>query len=203
MNPLERQLLALCERLDLQPPLDYDPIWSAAPDFLGLLVDHCLSHKPRVIVECSSGISTLMLAAACRLNGHGQVFSLENGAEFAQRTRQQLQRQGLSPQAQVLDAPLQPLVLNQTNFVWYDLSALPQLPLDMLVIDGPPGLLQPLSRYPALPLLFERLNAGASLFLDDAARADEQEIVRLWLEQFPQLQRKDIPSERGCVRLSL
>jgi predicted O-methyltransferase YrrM len=194
-------LSSLCQRLQLQGPLPLDPIWSAAPDFLQLIAEHCLAAKPRSILECSSGASTLILAAACRLNGGGQVFSLENGAEFAETTRQQLAAQGLSGQTQVIHAPLLPVAIQGRCYQWYDLSALPFQSLDMLVIDGPPGRLQPLSRYPALPLLWPRLAPQALVFLDDAARPDEQEIVRLWLQEFSELQAREIGCERGCVRL--
>jgi hypothetical protein len=68
----------------------------------------------------------------------------------------------------------------------------------MLVIDGPPGFIQHHSRYPALPLLSERLADGCVIFLDDAARADEQAIVRRWLARFPQLEHHYVASERGC-----
>ncbi|MEO5344098.1 MAG: class I SAM-dependent methyltransferase [Gammaproteobacteria bacterium SHHR-1] len=197
----EATLSSLCQRLRLEMPVAYDPIWSAAADFLHLIVEHCLTHRPQHIVECSSGISTLMLAAACRLNGCGQVVSLENGAEFAASTHGQLRAQGLTEQARVIHAPLLPVDIHNKGYEWYDISALPRQPIDMLVIDGPPGFLQPLSRYPALPLLWSYLAQQATLFLDDAARPDEQEIVRLWLEEFPGLQRQEFSSERGCVRL--
>ncbi|MES9855801.1 MAG: hypothetical protein ABW166_04240 [Sedimenticola sp.] len=40
----------------------------------------------------------------------------------------------------------------------------------MLVIDGPSGFIQKHSRYPALPLLFDKLSNNGMVFLDDAAR---------------------------------
>lgn len=57
----------------------------------------------------------------------------------------------------------------------------------MLIVDGPPGRVNKDARYPALPLLHERLNPGAHVFLDDATRPDERRILTQWLAEFPDL----------------
>lgn len=194
-------LLALLGRLGLGSDLAYDPRWSAAPDFLGLIVDHALATAPQVIVECSSGATTVLLARCCQLNGRGRVWSLENGAEFAARTRAQLTRLGLAGHAEVIDAPLVRQAVDGGEFHWYDLAGLPALAIDMLVIDGPPGFLQRHSRLPALPRLHDRLAPGASVFLDDAGRPDELEIVARWRTAYPDLAGEFVANERGCAVL--
>ena len=68
----------------------------------------------------------------------------------------------------------------------------------MLVIDGPPGFIQKNARYPALPLLFDKLSEDCVIFLDDAARHDEKEIVDLWLNEHPELEHRFFDTERGC-----
>lgn len=195
----------LRDRLGLRQGLYLDPIWSASPDFLKLIAQQCLERRPGLIVECSSGASTLVLAAACRINGRGRVLSLENGAEHAARTRAELERHGLDAFAEVRHAPLEPLELENGRWLWYRSAALPEfLPvpsegsIDLLVIDGPPGRLQPLSRYPALPLLWPGLAADALIMLDDAARPDEQEMLRLWQAGFPELKSEYLETARGC-----
>ena len=175
--------------------------WSAAPDFLNIISDYCLANKPRVIVECSSGISSLVLSQCCQLNQVGHVYSLENGEEFVTQTSQQLAEFGLSEYCDVIHAPLQEVHLNNTSFQWYALNNLPELKIDMLVIDGPPGFLQKHSRYPALPMLNEIMGEHSAIFLDDAAREDEQELVRRWLKAYPEFQAEYIENERGCFIL--
>jgi predicted O-methyltransferase YrrM len=187
----------LRDRLKLHEGLPYTTDWSASPDFLKLIVEHCLEHKPATIVECSSGLTTLMLARCCELNAKGELFSLENGAEYAAKTRGHLARYALG-EAVVLDAPLIPYEIDGTTYQWYATDTLPERDIEMLVIDGPPGFIQKHSRYPALPLLGDRLADGCVIFLDDAARADEQEIVRRWLARFPQLEHHYVACERGC-----
>jgi predicted O-methyltransferase YrrM len=187
--------------LGLEKPLPVAENWSAAADFLLLLCDFCLTHKPKTIVECSSGTSTLVLARCCQLNQHGHVYSLENGEVFAEQTRQQLAEFSLLDYCDVVDAPLKNHSVNAEIFQWYDLENLSVADIDLLVIDGPPGFMQKHSRYPALPLLDQRLAKHGVIYLDDASREDEREIVRRWLISEPQLQAEYIENERGCTIL--
>ncbi|MDQ7016831.1 MAG: class I SAM-dependent methyltransferase [Gammaproteobacteria bacterium] len=189
--------LYLRDRLNLKQGLPYSRDWSAAADFLKVIVDHVLQHKPKVVLECSSGLSTVVLAKALALNGEGQLWSLENGAEYAQRTRDQLQR--LQLEATVLDAPLQQVKINEAEYQWYDLQKLPNLSIDLLVIDGPAGFIQKNSRYPALPLLRDKLAPNALIFLDDAAREDELDLVRQWQREYPDFEYEYLNLERGCA----
>jgi hypothetical protein len=73
--------------------------------------------------------------------------------------------------------------------------------IDLLIIDGPPGFIQKHSRYPALPLLNKQLAKDCVVFLDDAARDDEQEMVRRWLKTYPEFHADYIANERGCYVL--
>ena len=38
----------------------------------------------------------------------------------------------------------------------------------------------PIARYPAVPVLLDRLSSTAAVVLDDMVRQDEQEVVRRW-----------------------
>jgi hypothetical protein len=128
------------------------------------------------------------------------VLSLEHDPYYAEQTRQQLRRHGLQDWAQVLDAPLQPHALAGASWPWYDIGGLPAaLAIDLLVIDGPPQATRTLARYPAGPLLFPRLNPGAQVFLDDAARSDELAILQRWQHEFPSLEHTMRVCEKGCA----
>ena len=189
-------------KLGLSQPLPYTPDWSAAPDFIALIVEHALQAKPEIIVECSSGLTTLVLARCCQLNGRGRVISLENGEEYAEKTRQQLKEFRLEDYAQVLFAPLQKVNLDR-DYDWYSLEMLPEVSIDMLVLDGPPGFIQKNSRYPALPLMFDKFSEQATVFLDDAAREDEKELVAQWQVEFSGVEHEYLEFERGCSVLEI
>lgn len=200
---LFRQLEALqglYAELDLKVSLPPTRGWAASPDFLLELVRHARTQRPATVVECSSGASTLVLARCMQLNGTGKVLSLEHDPYYAEQTRQQLRRHGLQDWAHVLDAPLQQHALAGEYWPWYDIGALPAaLAIDLLVIDGPPQATRALARYPAGPLLFPRLNPGAHVFLDDAARSDELAILQRWRHEFPSLEHTTRVCEKGCT----
>lgn len=195
-------LLALDRRLNL--PYALPPLrgWAASPDFLLLIAEHAHRYQPQTIVECSSGSSTIVLAQCSKQNGSGHVFSLEHDAVYAEKTRQELAKQGLQDWATVIDAPLIDHVIGGKTYRWYTLSETIQAKnMDMLIIDGPPGMLNACARYPAGPLLMSRLNPGAAVFLDDADRPDERQIVKDWQSEFPNLRVAHHPCEKGAVSL--
>jgi len=202
-----KPLLNSYEQLKAHLQLDYElPItvdWSAAADFLFLIKDHCLTARPANIVECSSGLTTLVLARCCQLNGSGKVFSLENGEEYVQQTRHNLKRFGLEDFADVIHAPLEELLLSGDEYQWYETTKLPSINIDMLVIDGPPGFIQKHSRFPALPKLFNQLSDESRVFLDDAGRDEEKQIVDKWLALYPVLTHEYIETQRGCSVLTV
>ena len=200
-----RQLEALSSlERELGLPHSLPPLrgWAASPDFLMELVRHVQQEKPRSVVECSSGASTLVLARCMQQNGGGKVHSLEHDPMYAAQTRAQLERQGLSEYAEVLDAPLTPFESGSESWQWYQYRVLQaDLPIDLLVIDGPPMTTGPLARYPAGPALFEQLTANGAVFLDDAARAEETAILARWRREFPQLTQSARYCEKGCAVL--
>lgn len=196
-------LQGLYVELGLQHSLPPTRGWAASPDFLLELVRHARGSVPQHVVECSSGASTLVLARCMQLNGAGKVYSLEHDAHYADQTRAQLRRHGLSDWAEVIDAPLRRHAIDGTDWLWYAHEALPPgLEIDMLVIDGPPQDTGALARYPAGPQLFDRLSPRGSVFLDDAARPDERAIVQRWQREHPHLALTLLPCEKGCAMLA-
>lgn len=188
----------LQQQLQLEHELPVTPDWSAAADFLFLIKEYCLNIKPETIVECSSGLTTLTLARCCQLNEHGKVFSLESGKEYAEHTHQNIMKFDLGDYTNIIHAPLEDICIDGHNYSWYQLKNLPVASINMLVIDGPPGFIQKHSRYPALPMLLDRLANKSVIFMDDAAREDEKEIVQMWLKTSDQLEHEYIETERGC-----
>ena len=190
----------LCALLHLNSGIPYTDHWSAAADFLKLIVDEVINHNPRNVVECGSGVSTLMLAAACREFGGGKIASLEHQQEYASDMRDIIASYQLQDFVTIIDAPLVDTQLNGDEYQWYSLKSMHMRDIDLLVIDGPPGKLQRYSRYPAVPLLYDFLNKGCTIFLDDAAREDEQEIARRWQSDYKKLKGSYIDNQRGCMR---
>jgi len=197
------QSVAMLEyELELDRPLPPTRGFAASPDLLLHLATHIRRNRPGLAVECGSGVSTLVLARALQLAGRGHVHSLENDAAFAEETRAMLRDYGVDEFATVHAAPLEDHAVGGATWRWYATGGLPAgTPIDLLFVDGPHEEVQPLARYPAGPLLFGRLAPDAVVVLDDAARAGEKAAVRRWLDEFPRLQARELPTEDGCVVL--
>lgn len=175
--------------------------WAVQPDIVLELIYHVGAERPEVIVECGSGVSTVALARCVQMNGIGHVFSLEHLPEIADKTRQELARHGLASFATVFTSPLQPYEINCEQWLWYSLDSLRPYKIDLLVIDGPPGNTCHLARYPAGPLLFKYLSTHAAVFLDDASRSEEREIVKRWSLEFPTYKQQLRATQCGCAVL--
>lgn len=167
----------------LRPLLDrggYLP-WSTGSMRPAGLVVVCndIVHGARTrIVECGSGVSTVVLARLLGERGAGGVVALEHDAHWAAVVRDQLRRESLHHIARVIDAPL------QGDPPWYASGALAELPteVDLLVVDGPPAGAADRAalRTPALERLASHLADGATVILDDIARPGERDVVAGW-----------------------
>ncbi len=167
----------------------------------------------RRIVELGSGISTVLLARLLTQRsppGGFRIVTVEHDARWAGWVREQLDRERVGTDVTIIWAPLLPHPGAEAGLSWYDQAALAQAlpaalgddPIDLLLVDGPPAYAdgQGLARYPALPVLAQRLAPGASVVLDDAERPGEQEVLRRW-ESLTGL-RFDSSPERGGVAVA-
>ena len=177
--------------------------WAASPDVLNLLVDELITGRPNVVVECGSGVSTLWLAlAAEQYDVDCRIVSLDHDAEFLAATHETLRRNGVAHRVDLRLAPLVPTRLSGHGTHWYDELALADVvDIGLVFIDGPPDRTGPLSRFPAVPLLYPRLAQDAVIVLDDAARPDEASAVARWAHEFPDLTLRLLPMEKGAAVL--
>nr|WP_277605212.1 class I SAM-dependent methyltransferase [Glycomyces sp. L485] len=160
-----------------------------------------MAHKRTRVLECGSGTTTVIMAYAMRSLGSGTVTALEHDPRFAELTRRELTVRGLADWAEVVDAGLSEVEVDGDLWRWYDTAAIPSGELDMLLVDGPPADTGLQARYPALPLLADRLAGYAVVVLDDANRPDERAITERWTGRFPQFELQRLKHERGTVVL--
>jgi predicted O-methyltransferase YrrM len=160
--------------------------WAISPSTLIWMLDRLSDSSVQTILELGSGSSTIWFATAlAKRGGEGRVVALESNADYAESTRTELAKHGLRDRAQVLYAPLvDTAVPGRENQPWFDISVLPDLPpVDLLFVDGPAGAIANQVRYPAYPLLADRLAPGATVVLDDTGRPAEAAIVKAWKQQ--------------------
>ena len=170
--------------LESGPPLREDA-WSLGRPALELVLAEVDAGR-RVIVECGSGLSTVLIARRLHELGAGHVHSLEHDEGFAAACRRQLERESLTGLAQVIEAPLR--THPASGIGWYDREALARLPragVELLLVDGPPAGTRVIerSRYPALGELRPRLAPGAVVICDDALRPGERWVLDRWRDE--------------------
>lgn len=167
--------------LESGPPLREDD-WSLGRPALEVVLAEIDAGR-REVVECGSGLSTILIARRLRELGAGHVHSLEHDERFAAACRRQLERESLTGLAEVIEAPLRTHAASGVG--WYDREALAPLPragVELLLVDGPPAGRPEIerSRYPALAEMRPRLAPGAVVILDDAGRPGERWALARW-----------------------
>lgn len=184
-------LLQLYSKVSPTAPMPPSGKWALNPTGLLNLYALVEKHRPSVIVELGSGTSTVWLGYAIVQQGHGRVVSLDHLSDYAEHTRAAIDLHGLSAISDIRVAPLTDTRVDDETYQWYDTATLADLDLiDLLFVDGPPGATGHDARYPAVPMLLDRLADGALVVLDDIDRADEVEIVERWLKHTPGLTRE-------------
>jgi predicted O-methyltransferase YrrM len=173
-----------------------------SPDCAATLVSIIMELRPTTILEFGSGTSTLLCGYCLKQLGAGAIISIDHDLKYAEQTIGELREHGLAEYARVQHAALRTVSLPAGQWQWYDPAFLAQAPaVDLLIVDGPPGGLQRLARYPALPMVIGKLSPAATIVIDDANRPDEQEMVRRWVSEFPGFRRVDLNHEKGTVIL--
>jgi hypothetical protein len=198
-----QSLLYIYSSLKLRRPLPPMRDMAISPDFAATLVSLVLEKQPKTILEFGSGTSTLLCGYCLEQLGGGKIFSVDHELKYANQSRDSLRDHGLDGFAQVIHAPLREVTTAAGSWMWYDTAFISSLPaVDLMIVDGPPGWLQKLARYPALPLLVDHLSPSAMILVDDTDRPDEMNMIEKWLVEFPGfMQFSNLIHEKGTVVL--
>ena len=195
-------LFSIYTMLHPEAPLPPFGGWAITPDTGAYLMRSIHDRRPGLIVEAGSGLSTTLIGLALKMLGRGRLISLEHDLTYLEATAHDIERHRVEDYVELVHAPLLPVDIGGEQWIWYDLSATSiDEPVDMLVVDGPPGTIAPHARYPALPLMWQSLAPDAVIVLDDANRAQEREVVERWLKEYPECSFTQIDNDRGTAEL--
>ena len=184
-----QQLFAL---LKFSAPIPPTRSWAASPDLLLTIADLVRTRKPRLVVELGSGVSTLIVAKA----GARKVISIDNSAEFAEKTREMLK----AHKVRGVEVRVAPLKAHSSGVDWYDTAKLKDLKkIDMLIIDGPPGSKNINARKPALYEFLKQLSPKAVVVIDDANRTGEREMAEAFSKAMPHHALTILNHEKGTA----
>lgn len=157
---------------------------AATAQLLSHLEREIYIRKPKIILECGSGTSTLVSASCLKDIGKGKIISLDHNQFYAEKTNHLLSEEGLQEFAEVIFAPLKEYKIDNKKWQWYGADfnnvIATESSIDMLIVDGPNAALQKLSRYPAVPVLKKYLVDDVYVILDDGFREDERNIANKW-----------------------
>lgn len=146
--------------------------WSAREEFLAACISRALTTDGPIL-ECGSGLSTLLIAAIAKKQGRGH-WVLEHKPSWAEKVRSYLEKYDLD--AMICVKPLK----DYGDYYWYD-APLERMPagFSLAVCDGPPRRTKG-GRYGLVPVMKDSFQAGCLILLDDGYRREEFEIAKRW-----------------------
>jgi hypothetical protein len=150
-----------------------NPGWSGHAEYLQACIVHAFNCDGPIL-ECGSGLTTLLVGHVARLNGNS-MWSLEHIPEWATRVQHALDRYGIRS-VSICRAPIR----SYGDLDWYDTSphALPHS-FSLVICDGPPSATRG-GRYGLSQVLRDQLASDCTILLDDASRADEMRLAVQW-----------------------
>lgn len=155
--------------------------------------------RPRSILELGGGTSTIWMGYLTEDLGT-RIFSVDHLDDYLKSTSDYVERHGFVGRIECRLAPLEQVTVEENEYSWYSVDRLSDISnVDLLLVDGPPESTGPRARYPALPLLQEKLRPGAVVVLDDTHRAGEQAILEAWARLGAGYEQAD----KGLSRLGL
>jgi predicted O-methyltransferase YrrM len=150
--------------------------WSASDEYVLACAKHAWDCNGPIL-ECGSGLTTIVLGAIARKTGQ-TVWSLEHNEDWARRVQRYLHRYRIRS-VRIMLSPLR----DYGSYCWYapSLEKLPET-FGLVVCDGPPHDTRG-GRYGLLPVMGDRLPAGTTILLDDANRSPERKTAARWADE--------------------
>lgn len=156
--------------------------WAGSPDFLAKILEVILKEKPGFVLEASSGVSTVIIGLALKLNNYGKSISLEHDSLFTKISLENIKVNAIEDFSSVKYCPLTEHHNSEQVWKWYETADLDlNEKIDILIIDGPPRYTQHLARLPAVPLLYKLFSDRILILLDDTNRHDEIVTLKEWI----------------------
>ena len=150
--------------------------WSAQEEYIQAFL-HAAWQAKGPILECGSGLSTLLLGVVAQRTGN-RVWCLEHDPIWLAKLRRALVHYGIESVNVCLAD-----IVSYGSYSWYA-PPLDRLPSDfaLAVCDGPPGT-TPGGRYGFLPIMGDRCRPNCEILLDDAHRFSEREVLERWARE--------------------
>ncbi len=130
------------------------------------------------VLECGSGLSTLLLAVTAARQGH-EVHTFEHDPKCHRRLLQLIDRYQLT-NVTVHHAPIQ----SYGSFDWYKLPRhFDAGSFDLVICDGPSRHLTDSGRYGLFPVMQERLEPNCRVIMDDSNKDIDRRVIGRWRKE--------------------
>lgn len=130
------------------------------------------------VLECGSGLSTLLLAVTAGRQGH-RVHTFEHDSAAHYKLLQLVERYHLE-NVTVHHAP----ICSYGSFDWYDIpSSCDSENFQLVICDGPARHLTDSGRYGLFPVMRQRLNPHCRVIMDDSNRSLERHVIGRWRKE--------------------
>ncbi len=170
------------------------PITKSSMSFFAIAMimnDIQINHRQNIL-EFGSGLSTILISRLIKKNNLPcKLYSVEHDKKWFDLLNSILKKEGTMENTITIFSPLCASEKSKNNLEWYNNKIInthisENLLFDLVIIDGPPAheKSKSLSRYPALPFIKKKLNKSYSIYLDDASRKGEQEVIKYWKDEF-------------------
>ena len=171
--------------------------WAISPDAISWVLLQLTSMKNPSVIEFGCGQSTVIIGSFLKKHG-GKLISVEHDGVYLQKIQKQITSNHLQEQVQFVLSPPK-LVDGVTS---YDLSAVPNIGIDLGLVDGPPFHFGESARQIPLQWTVEHLNSGGVICLDDASRSAEKKIIGRIKLAYPKISVQSIETEKGLAVIS-
>jgi len=147
--------------------------FSAKSEYINTLIKYS-KKTDGLILECGSGLSTLLIAPIAKMKGI-QMISLEHNEFWANRVKNQLDKYNLR-NSKIYLRPL----IQYENFDWYDVANDNDIKdIALCICDAPPGKTRG-GRKGFLYLLHNKLATNSVVLVDDTVREEERSMINEW-----------------------
>ena len=189
--------------LDFKFPVFFGE-WAIDSNLGKFLIDYIIEHKPQNILEIGSGTSTVLISKLMsKLEYTHNHLVVDHEEKYLRKTSEILTLNSINTHTKLLWLPLERKTILGEEYLYYRNleEEIGDICLDFVIIDGPPESTGNLARFPALPLLHEKLSKNAVLILDDYCREQEKAIVSKWLSLYPDFSLEIIEKGHQCAIL--
>jgi predicted O-methyltransferase YrrM len=169
--------------------------WAISPDNLIFVLNTICEFDKPTVVEFGSGQSTIAIAKLIHAR-QGRLITVEHDKQYFAKINRKLEVFKLND---CVTSIVNPLMEHDEYGKTYDLSLLPNIEPDVVLVDGPPG--QGKARLAPMIWACENLQKNGVLLLDDYNRDAEKNCVSELGKLFSDLDLEEYPTEKQLAKI--